>query len=163
MQLVAPQKDGKTLDIAGDYIAAFWWSRGRTLVSLLPQPRVTPPPQGGRPVRVKCAQPLRDPMGIWLRLAHGPALDLIGFILTAHHGILWVGGFDMDVETKIILMNGQTFKLVCEQCGSLTVALPIEAQPDPCSILKCGRCGSPRGTLQSLRDTSIQADIRHPV
>lgn len=35
-------------------------------------------------------------------------------------------------------MNGQTFKLVCEQCGSLTVALPIEAQPDSCSILKCG-------------------------
>jgi hypothetical protein len=25
--LVAPQKDGKTFDIAGDYIAAFWWSR----------------------------------------------------------------------------------------------------------------------------------------
>ena len=86
-----------------------------------------------------------------------------GFILTAHHGILWVGGFYMDVETKITLMDRQTFKLVCEQCGSLAVALPIEAQPDPCSILKCGRCGSPRGTLQSLRDTSIQAGIRHPV
>ena len=54
-----------------------------------------------------------------------------GFILTAHHGILWVGGFYMDVETKITLMDRQTFKLVCEQCGSLTVALPIEAQPDP--------------------------------
>jgi len=100
-------------------------------------------------------------VGTWM--AHGPALDLIGFILTAHHGILWVGGFDMDFETKVTVMNGQTFKLVCEQCGSLTVALPIEAQPDPCSILKCGRCGSPRGTLQSLRDTSIQAGIRHPV
>jgi hypothetical protein len=71
--------------------------------------------------------------------------------------------FDMDIETGVTLMAGQTFKLVCEQCGSLTVALPIEAQPDPCSILKCGRCGSPRGTLQSLRDTSIQPDIRHPV
>ena len=71
--------------------------------------------------------------------------------------------FDMDIETNVTLMGRQTFKLVCEQCGSLTVALPIEAQPDPCSILKCGRCGSPRGTLQSLRDTSIQAGIRHPV
>jgi hypothetical protein len=69
-----------------------------------------------------------------------------------------MGGFDMGVETSVTLMGGQTFKLVCEQCGSLTVALPIEAQPDPCSVLKCGRCGSPRGTLQSLRDT-----IRHPV
>jgi hypothetical protein len=102
----------------------------------------------------------------WLRMARGPALELIGFyssILTVRHDILWVGRFDMDVETKVTLMNGQTFKLVCERCGSLTVALPIEAQPDPWSILKCGRCGSPRGTLQSLRDTSIQAGIRHPV
>jgi ribosomal protein S27AE len=71
--------------------------------------------------------------------------------------------FDMGIETNVSRMAGHTFKLVCEQCGSLTVALPIEAQPDPCSILKCGRCGSPRGTLQSLRDTSIQAGIRHPV
>jgi hypothetical protein len=74
-----------------------------------------------------------------------------------------MGGFDMGVEAHVTLMDRQAFKLVCEQCGSLAVALPIEAQPDPCSILKCGRCGSPRGTLQSLRDTSIQAGIRHPV
>ena len=70
---------------------------------------------------------------------------------------------DMDIETNATSMDRQTFKPVCEQCGSLTVALPVEAQPDPRSILKCGRCGSPRGTLQSLRDTSIQAGIRHPV
>jgi hypothetical protein len=69
---------------------------------------------------------------------------------------------NMDIETKIASMGKQAFKPICEQCGSLTVALPLEAQPDPCSILKCGRCGSPRGTLQSLRDTSVQADIRHP-
>ncbi|MBT1512962.1 hypothetical protein KIP88_20950 [Bradyrhizobium sp. SRL28] len=71
--------------------------------------------------------------------------------------------FDMGVEATVALMGGKAFKLVCEQCGSLTVALPVEAQPDPCSILKCGRCGSPRGTLQSLRETSVQAGIRHPV
>ena len=69
----------------------------------------------------------------------------------------------MGVESSVALMDGQAFKLVCEQCGSLTVALPVEAQPDPCSILKCGRCGTPRGTLQSLRDTSIQAGIRQLV
>jgi hypothetical protein len=69
----------------------------------------------------------------------------------------------MDIEMNVASMDRQAFKLVCEQCGSLTVALPVEAQPDPCSILKCGRCGSPRGTLQSLRDTSVQAGIRHLV
>ena len=69
----------------------------------------------------------------------------------------------MAIETTVALMDGLAFKPICEQCGSLTVALPIEAEPDPFSILKCGRCGSPRGTLQSLRDTSIQAGARHPV
>ena len=62
----------------------------------------------------------------------------------------------MDIETNIASMKGQTFKPTCEQCGSLTVALPVEASPDPRSVLKCGRCGSPRGTLQSLRDTSVR-------
>jgi hypothetical protein len=74
-----------------------------------------------------------------------------------------IDGFRMDIETSVALKDRQTFKPICEQCGSLTVALPIETRPDPCSILKCGRCGSPRGTLQSLRNTSIQAGIRHPV
>jgi hypothetical protein len=69
-----------------------------------------------------------------------------------------INGFDMSVAANASLNDRQKFKLVCEQCGSLTVALPIEAQPGPCSVLKCGRCGSPRGTLQSLRDASIQVD-----
>lgn len=67
----------------------------------------------------------------------------------------------MGFEADVSLMDRQTFKPFCDQCGSLTVALPIEAQPDPCSILKCGRCGSPRGTLQALRNTSIQPGIQY--
>ena len=74
-----------------------------------------------------------------------------------------ISGFDMSVAAKASLNDRQKYKLVCEQCGSLTVALPIEAQPGPGSVLKCGRCGSPRGTLQSLRDASIQVDIGHTV
>jgi hypothetical protein len=62
---------------------------------------------------------------------------------------------NMGIETNVASMERQAFKPTCEQCGSLTVALPAETRPDPCSILKCGRCGSPRGTLQSLRDTSV--------
>lgn len=63
---------------------------------------------------------------------------------------------NMHIETNVASMERQAFKPACEQCGSLTVALPVEARPDPCSVLKCGRCGSPRGTLQSLRDTSVR-------
>jgi hypothetical protein len=74
-----------------------------------------------------------------------------------------INGFDMSVAANASLKDRQKFKLVCEQCGSLTVALPIEPQPGPCSVLKCGRCGSPRGTLQSLRDASIQVDVGQTV
>jgi hypothetical protein len=111
---------------------------------------------------------LQNPAGIWICWALGSARagSRPDWFLTVHLfqiNAFPMGGFDMGVEAHVTLMDRQTFKLVCEQCGSLTVALPVEAQPDPCSILKCGRCGSPRGTLQSLRDTSIQAGIRHPV
>jgi hypothetical protein len=64
-------------------------------------------------------------------------------------------------------MPSNDFKLVCDDCGSLTVTLPFEADPDPQSILKCGRCGTERGTLQSLRERSLkssagdQADFSH--
>jgi hypothetical protein len=56
-------------------------------------------------------------------------------------------------------MQHDTFKLVCDRCGSLTVALPLEADPDPHSILSCGRCGSDRGSLQSLRQMSIGSNL----
>ena len=37
----------------------------------------------------------------------------------------------MNFDANVTLMDRQAFKPVCDQCGSLTVALPIEAQPDP--------------------------------
>jgi hypothetical protein len=56
------------------------------------------------------------------------------------------------------LIKPDEFKLVCENCGSLTVAIPIEPNPDPQEVIKCGRCGSPRGTLLMLRERSLQTD-----
>jgi hypothetical protein len=38
--------------------------------------------------------------------------------------------------------------------GSLTIVLPKEGDSAPFAVLKCGRCGSPRGTLQALREMS---------
>ena len=49
---------------------------------------------------------------------------------------------------------GDQFKLVCDHCGSLTIVLPRASEPDPFIVLKCGRCESPRGTLESLRKIS---------
>jgi hypothetical protein len=54
-------------------------------------------------------------------------------------------------------MQQNQFKLVCDGCGSLTVALPSKVESVPFVVLKCGRCGSPRGTLQALREMSLGA------
>jgi Zn finger protein HypA/HybF involved in hydrogenase expression len=54
-------------------------------------------------------------------------------------------------------MEKNQFKVICESCGSLTIALPSEAETAPFIVLKCGRCGSPRGTLQALREMSVSA------
>jgi hypothetical protein len=68
----------------------------------------------------------------------------------------------MDVEIDMTPVDRDDFKMICEQCGSLTVTMPLEALPAPQSILNCGRCGAPRGTLQSLRKRSTQVGLKHP-
>jgi ribosomal protein S27AE len=68
----------------------------------------------------------------------------------------------MDVEFSRAPTDHSDYKLVCEQCGSLTVALPLEALLAPHSPLKCGRCGAPRGTLQALRAQSTKTGLKYP-
>ena len=117
-------------------------------------------------VRVKCALPLQYPVKVGIlrgAFLTGLLISLDFDLAIVADGCVSVGYFNMGFEADVTLTDRQAFKPVCEQCGSLTVALPIEAQPDPCLILKCGRCGFPRGTLQSLRNTSIQPGIQHVV
>jgi hypothetical protein len=66
----------------------------------------------------------------------------------------------MDVEARDAPIDNGDFEIICEQCGSLTVALPLEASPAPQSILKCGRCDAPRGTLHALRRRSALTDLK---
>jgi transcription elongation factor Elf1 len=68
----------------------------------------------------------------------------------------------MDFETEKALADDIDYKMICEQCGSLTIALPVEAKPSPNAVLSCGRCGAPRGTLQSLRDRSNRLGLSGP-
>ncbi len=65
-----------------------------------------------------------------------------------------IGVSTMDCEIEQPMAAPAGYKLICDQCGSLTIALPAETSPSPHSVLTCGRCGAPRGTLQSLRDRS---------
>ena len=58
------------------------------------------------------------------------------------------------MENEEVLVDLAGYKMSCEQCGSLAITLPLEAIPSPDAVLSCGRCGAPRGSLQSLRDRS---------
>ena len=66
----------------------------------------------------------------------------------------------MDCETEKVLVDPTDYKMICEQCGSMTITLPLELIPSPQSVLTCGRCGAPRGTLQSLRDRSNRVGLK---
>ena len=44
------------------------------------------------------------------------------------------------------------FKFVCDACGSMTIkAAHLDRAPGT-TIVECGRCDAPRGTLAALRD-----------
>lgn len=68
----------------------------------------------------------------------------------------------MDCETGKELADPTDYKMICEQCGSLTITLPVEAISSSRTVLSCGRCGAPRGTLQALRDRSNRIGLSGP-
>lgn len=61
-------------------------------------------------------------------------------------------GPPMRIEHFPILRERSGFKIVCNDCGSLSikVADPVNA-PDTTPV-QCGRCGAIRGTLADLHD-----------
>jgi uncharacterized Zn finger protein len=42
------------------------------------------------------------------------------------------------------------FKIVCENCGSLSIKVADPADSPDAAIVQCGRCGAVRGTLADL-------------
>ncbi len=53
-------------------------------------------------------------------------------------------------------LDNQKFKFVCEACGSLTIKVAHPDRAPGATIVECGRCNSPRGTLAALRDLARQ-------
>ena len=68
----------------------------------------------------------------------------------------------MNPEIDTAPLDASDFKLVCERCGGLTVAMPLEIQAQPRLLLQCGRCGAPRGTPRALRERSGQDGHNYP-
>jgi transcription elongation factor Elf1 len=50
------------------------------------------------------------------------------------------------------MSDAQKFKFVCDVCGSMTIKIVnLEGEPEK-TIVECGRCHVPRGTLAALHD-----------
>jgi hypothetical protein len=47
---------------------------------------------------------------------------------------------------------GQRFKIVCWDCGSLSIKVANPANSPAAALVHCGRCSAVRGTLGDLHD-----------
>ena len=47
---------------------------------------------------------------------------------------------------------GQRFKIVCDDCGSLSIKVADPANSPASTLVHCGRCSAIRGTLDGLHD-----------
>jgi hypothetical protein len=57
----------------------------------------------------------------------------------------------MDVAAQKAVGNAG-FKVVCDQCGSLSIKLTNPANEASTTAIQCGRCSAARGTLADLQD-----------
>jgi hypothetical protein len=52
-----------------------------------------------------------------------------------------------------------TFEIVCIDCGSLSIKIVSAPAGAPVStMIECGRCSSPRGTLEGLHQLARQGN-----
>jgi hypothetical protein len=50
------------------------------------------------------------------------------------------------------------FKIVCEQCGSLSIKITDPVNSRLATPVRCGRCGVIRGTLAELHDVARRSN-----
>jgi predicted Zn finger-like uncharacterized protein len=44
------------------------------------------------------------------------------------------------------------FKFICDACGSMSIKVEHPDLAPEATVVECGRCNAPRGTLAALRD-----------
>jgi ribosomal protein S27E len=49
------------------------------------------------------------------------------------------------------------FKIVCNDCGSLTIKVADPVNAPGATPVQCGRCGAIRGTLADLHDLALRS------
>jgi hypothetical protein len=48
------------------------------------------------------------------------------------------------------------FKFICDGCGSMSIKVAYPERAPETTVVECGRCNAPRGTLAALRDLARQ-------
>ena len=48
------------------------------------------------------------------------------------------------------------FKIICDECGSLSIKVSDPVNAPPTTIVRCGRCNAARGTLDELHDVALR-------
>jgi hypothetical protein len=63
------------------------------------------------------------------------------------------GPYIRPIDRRYPLMgNLPKFKFVCDACGSMTIRVAHPDRAPETTVVECGRCNAPRGTLAALRD-----------
>jgi len=63
--------------------------------------------------------------------------------------------FDRPIDPRAAdhrMGNPEKFQFVCGACGSLTIKVSLPDRAPETTVIECGRCNAPRGTLAALRD-----------
>jgi ribosomal protein S27E len=63
----------------------------------------------------------------------------------------------MRVEHSPTPRERSGFKIVCNDCGSLTIKVADPVNAPGATPVQCGRCGAIRGTLADLHDLALRS------
>ncbi len=63
----------------------------------------------------------------------------------------------MRVEHFPIPRERSGFKIVCNDCGSLSIKVADPVNAPGTTPVQCGRCGTIRGTLADLHDLALRS------
>ena len=62
----------------------------------------------------------------------------------------------MNVENSPIPVERSGFKIVCNNCGSLSIKVADAVNAPSTTPVQCGRCGAIRGTLADLHHLALR-------
>ncbi len=63
----------------------------------------------------------------------------------------------MSVDNLTTSVERSGFKIVCDDCGALSIKIADPVNAPDTTLVKCACCGAIRGTLADLRDVALRS------